>query len=115
MIEESTEIAATGLTWVCLAAWRSLPVFAVVLTLTLLLRKRIPARYSCVLWMLVVARLLMPFSIASPLAMSPDLNQVTGALFRNESAASEFEFDTFTIENDAGEDVTIRQPVLPCR
>lgn len=69
---DATEIVFNGLLWVFLAAWRALPVFASVLVLTMMLRRRIPASHHCMLWMLVVVRLLLPVSVASPLALSPD-------------------------------------------
>ncbi len=70
---EINELVSNGLLLVLIAAWRALPLFVMVLLLVALFKKQIPAKYQCWLWMLVVARLLLPFSIDSPLAMAPKL------------------------------------------
>ena len=51
-------------------------IIAVILALRLILTKT-PKRFICLLWMLAIMRLLLPFSIESPLSLQPDLDQVT--------------------------------------
>ena len=51
-------------------------IIAVILALRLILTKT-PKRFICLLWMLAILRLLLPFSIESPLSLQPDLDQVT--------------------------------------
>ncbi len=45
---------------------------AVVIVLRLLLKKRAPRQVLCLLWLVVFARLLIPFSLESPLSIVPD-------------------------------------------
>ena len=66
-----SEIAFSGAAWVCIAALKAAPVFLVVLLLASLLHKHLSARVICFLWLVVVARLLLPVSVASPIAISP--------------------------------------------
>lgn len=51
-------------------------IITVILGLRLILRNT-PRRYICLLWMLAVFRLLIPFSIESPLSLQPDTSQVS--------------------------------------
>ena len=70
MIDLMTGLCCDVLYYVFLASWRALPVFAVVAVATLVLRKRVPARYLCWLWLIVVARLLLPVSATSMMGIS---------------------------------------------
>lgn len=63
MIDQINEQCAQWIYFAMLASWRALPVFAIVAVLAIVLRKRVPARYLCWLWLIVIARLLLPFSI----------------------------------------------------
>lgn len=112
MIDELNEGIAMAMYWSGLAAWRTLPIFAVVLTLDHVLRKRIPARYLSVLWMIVVARLLLPVSVSSPLALSGAADNAfeTAFHFPQEPELADLEFDTFTFQDQNGETLTVRQP-----
>ncbi len=110
---DTIEMALSGLFWTIIAVWRTLPLFVVVLLLTVLLRKRIPAQYQCWLWILVVARLLLPFSVGSPLAMSPNLDLTNNGVFSNESRDYQGELETFTYRNNDGRIVIVNGPVVP--
>ncbi|MEM9365909.1 MAG: M56 family metallopeptidase [Planctomycetota bacterium] len=92
-----------------LASWRALPVFAAAGCLVLLLRRRVPARAVCGLWLLVVARLLLPLSIESDFAIAPWLDESVNALTSTGVTAESVEsgYDTFTYEQENGETITI--------
>ena len=108
MIDQIIEPCAQWIYFAMLASWRALPVFAIVAVLAIVLRKRVPARYLCWLWLVVIARLLLPFSIESSVAISsvadkPAISLVSG---EEESPDKSSDFDTFTYENEEGESVT---------
>ncbi|EMB16500.1 M56 family metallopeptidase [Rhodopirellula europaea] len=108
MIDQIGEQCAQCNYFAMLASWRALPVFAIVAVLAIVLRKRVPARYLCWLWLIVVARLLLPFSIESSVAISsvadkPAISLVSG---EEEPQTESSDFDTFTYENEEGESVT---------
>ena len=51
---------------------------AVIITVILVLRlilTNTPKRFICLLWMLAILRLLVPFSIESPMSLQPDLSR----------------------------------------
>ncbi len=79
MIDEWTAVVGTGLHWISIAAWKALPLFALALALDVLLRRRIPARYHCLLWMVVIARLLLPVSVSSPISMANTVDQTVAS------------------------------------
>ncbi|KAA5539467.1 peptidase M56 [Roseiconus nitratireducens] len=79
------ELGFLCLTWVGLAAWKSIPVFLLIFLISGLFRKRIPAAVQCLLWMIVVARLLIPFSVASPYSVSSAVDGFLGTTFASES------------------------------
>ena len=81
MIDQMTGLYCDVFYYVFLASWRALPVFAVVAIATLVLRKRVPARYLCWLWLIVVARLLLPVSATSMMAISAIADAPTQMLF----------------------------------
>ena len=91
-----------------LASWRALPVFAVVAVLAIVLRKRLPARYLCWLWLIVIARLLLPFSVESTVSISSiaDKPAQTLVLGEEEVAVDSGGFDTITFEFDDGKSVS---------
>lgn len=62
MIDQITEQCVTVLYLVFLASWRALPVFVVVAVLAFVLRKRMPARYLCWLWLIEGFNLVPPIS-----------------------------------------------------
>lgn len=109
MIDQITEQCVTVLYLVFLASWRALPVFVVVAVLAFVLRKRMPARYLCWLWLIVIARLLLPFSVGSTVAISSIADKPVQTLIsvENEAVLDSGGFDTFTFEDDEGKSVTV--------
>ena len=63
MIVTISDVIGIGFFCVLLAAWHAVPLLGAVLLIDLLFRRRITARLQCLLWMLVLARLVLPFSI----------------------------------------------------
>ena len=57
------------LNWLLLATWQGSVLVGVVLVVQSLLGSRLPARWRCALWWLVLARLIMPVSVASPVSL----------------------------------------------
>ncbi len=106
------EIVFNGLAWTCIAAWKACPVFLVVFVLTSLFRDKLPARINCLLWLLVIVRLLLPFSMESNFAMNSWINASMGGLFVNRTRASQPEFATFTFQNEEGK-VAVARTLLP--
>ncbi|MGB7324914.1 MAG: M56 family metallopeptidase, partial [Rubripirellula sp.] len=99
------------------AAWRTLPLLVVVLLVDLLFRKRIAARFHCLLWAMVLARLLMPVSISSPLSLHRQVDDFAETLFTTDAepaALQPIKFDTFTFQaNDDGQEKVFTIPVIP--
>jgi len=114
------ELLFSALAWVCIAAWRALPLLCIVLAFDLLLRRQIAARFHCLLWMVVAARLLCPFSVESSFSLHGNLQTALEAVgFSNSQTHApldahnlEVDFDTYTFQNEAGDDVTVSQPRL---
>lgn len=109
MIDQLGEVVVDGLYWVCLAAWRTVPVFVVVMLLSIVLRKRVPPRFLCWLWLLVIVRLLVPVSIPSSMAISDVVDKSAMSLLApgEEHMASETEFDVFTYRDQNGQSVSV--------
>ncbi|MGB7325277.1 MAG: M56 family metallopeptidase [Rubripirellula sp.] len=109
MIDQVTQQCVEGIYLALLASWRALPVFAVVAVLAILLRKRLPARYLCWLWLIVIARLLLPFSVESTVAISSVADQAAQTLMagQDEGSLDSGGFDTFTYEDENGKSVTV--------
>ena len=77
MIDSFFEIVAERALYpVCIAAWRALPLFGFALVFQLLTRRRIAARYHCLLWMLVVARLMVPYSVPFGMSIQPHVDGI---------------------------------------
>ena len=86
MIESLFELAAERALYpVCIAAWRSLPLFGFALVFQLLTRRRIAARYHCLLWMLVVVRLMVPYSVPFELSIQPHVDRLAEQWMFDES------------------------------
>ncbi len=113
MIDQIVERGAEVLYFVFLAGWRALPLFALVAVLSFVMRKRVPARYTCWLWLIVVARLLLPVSATSAVAIGSVADaSVQALLSADENAAVVPEGSrTLTFDDDIGASVTI--PLLP--
>lgn len=114
------EMLFNGVAWVCIAAWRALPLLCIVLVFDLLLRRRIAARFHCLLWMVVAARMLCPFSVESSLSLHGNLlttleavgfsNSQTHAPHPLDAQNLEIDADTYTFQNETGDAVTVTQP-----
>ncbi|TWU46563.1 M56 family metallopeptidase [Rubripirellula reticaptiva] len=109
MIEQIAEPCVEVTYLAFLASWRALPVFAIVAVLAMVLRNRLPARYLCWLWLIVIARLLLPFSVESTVAISSIADKPARTLVSGdeEVAVDSVGFDTFTYEDDDGKSVTV--------
>ena len=109
MIEQIAELCLEVIYFAFLASWRALPVFAIVAVLAMVLRKRVPARYLCWLWLIVIARLLLPISVESTVAISAVADKPMQTLFSGEEDVQPESrgFDTFTYEDEDGKSVTV--------
>lgn len=109
MIDQIFEPCAQWIYFAMLASWRALPVFAIVAFLSIVLRKRVPARYLCWLWLVVIARLLLPVSVESRVAISAVADKPMQTLISGEQEVQSESsgFDTFTYEDDDGKSVTV--------
>lgn len=80
MIETITELLLSGLGAALLAAWRGLPLLVIVLLIIQVGKGRIAPRVQCWLWMLVVVRLLLPVSVASPISFAGPMDALIDRL-----------------------------------
>ncbi len=62
--------------WVLQGTWRALPLVGIVLVIDLLFRRRIAARFHCLLWMVVAARMMFPVCVESSFSMDGWLQAV---------------------------------------
>ena len=85
MIEQCVSLLGTGLVLTLLAFVRALPLLVIALLATLLLRRRLAARYQFLLWMVVCIRMLMPFSVPSPISIHGPLEQFAIAMISGTS------------------------------
>ena len=77
MINSFFEIVAERALYpVCIAAWRALPLTGFALVFQLLTRRRIAARYHCLLWMLVVVRMMVPYSVPFGMSIQPHVDRI---------------------------------------
>lgn len=114
MIEDITQFVGIGLAGTLLSAWRAIPILGVVFLADLLFRRRINARFQCGLWLLVLARLVLPISFPSPLSVSEFADRtaertIDRLLEPAPEPKPEFEVATFKRWN--GEMLSV--PVLP--
>ena len=112
------ELLFNALAWVCFAAWRALPLLCLVLVFDLLFKRRIAARFHCLLWMIVALRMLAPFSVESSWSIQGNLFAALEAVgFKNESRAPnpynaenlEIDFDVYTMRNEQGDDIIVKR------
>ena len=113
------ELLFNALAWVCLAAWRALPLLCLVLVFDLLFKRRIAARFHCLLWMIVAARMLCPFSVESSFSMHGNLLTTLEAVGFSNSAAPhpdlyqaenlEVDYEVYTMKNEDGDDIVVTQ------
>lgn len=115
------ELLFSALAWVCIAAWRALPLLCLVLVFDLLLRRRIAARFHCLLWLIVALRMLAPFSVESSWSIHGNLFTALEAVgFKNETRVPdlynaenlEIDFDVYTMRNEQGDDIVVKRHSL---
>lgn len=115
------ELLFSALGWVCIAAWRALPLLCLVLVFDLLFKRRIAARFHCLLWMIVALRMLAPFSVESSLSLHGNLFTALEAVgFKNESHAPnpynaenlEIDVNVYTMRNEQGDDIIVKRHSL---
>lgn len=113
MIDQLADLLLWGMYWVLLAAWRAMPLFMIAILINLLFRKHIPARYSCLLWMLVIARLLLPVSTPSPLSLNSTIDTSATTLLAPTLSrlTTPSDFDVYTYQDETGANVT--RPLAP--
>jgi beta-lactamase regulating signal transducer with metallopeptidase domain len=109
MIDQMIELGCGILYYVFLASWRAVPVFAIVAVATFVLRNRVPARYLCWLWLIVIGRMLLPVSVPSTMSISSVADAPAQSLFSmsEEVEVDAEQFDTFTYEDGQGKSVTV--------
>jgi len=120
MIDLIFEPLCYGLMYVVIGAWRAIPLMIVVLLIEVTLRRKIAARFHCLLLSLVIVRLLCPVSVPSALSVQGHFDQFGESMFDRadslfEDSESAFippplKFDTFTFD-DNGQSVTL--PIIP--
>lgn len=113
MIEYIGEFIVNVQIWVLVGLWRALPLVVIVLCVDLFLRRRIAARFHCVLWGLVLARMLCPVSIESPISMHGMIDQVAehALATSTERAPVETGPDLYTFVDENGESRTVSLPL----
>ena len=75
-----------GLYWVLVAAWRAIPLIAVVLLADWLLGRRLAARFQCLLWALVVMRLGVAVTLPAPFSVHGPLDRLAAGLLESDPA-----------------------------
>ena len=105
------EYVAYGLMYVLLAFWRALPLFAVVFGIHLVFRKRIAARFHCLLWAVVLVRMLCPVSLESPVSIHGTMDRLADYVLTEpqDTVASSPPYEVFTYLDDDGKPHTIAQ------
>lgn len=87
MIDLMVELMLSAVVWLLLASWRALPLFLLVWIFNFATRNIVAPKYHCLLWGLVLMRLVMPFSVESSLSMHQKTESVLAALgFVNKSS-----------------------------
>ncbi len=116
-MNEISEIIELGFSLTFIAAWRTLPIFLVVLALTSFARNRIPARVHCLFWFLVIARLILPISTTSPVAMEAGINDLLGKLSVKESQVNDSDTprhrNPYTLRDENGKTARVLAPTVP--
>ena len=111
---EFEELLSVGMYWVLLGAWRALPLIGIVLVIDLLLRRRIAARFHCLLWSLVMVRMLVPVSVPSSLSMHGPVKPNDGtdaSWLKKRRRYQNSILISSPYENEEGQSITI--PILP--
>lgn len=69
MIDQSIEILWNIAFWTWVAAWRAVPLMVIVLIVEGVVRRRMAPKFYCLLWMIVLLRLVLPVSATSSLSL----------------------------------------------
>ncbi|MCR9198642.1 MAG: M48 family metalloprotease [Planctomycetaceae bacterium] len=86
MIAIVEEYVVLGLAWCVIAAWRAVPLVAIVLVADWLLGRRMAARFQCVLWTLVILRLGVAVTVPAPFSVHGPWDRMAAALISPEPA-----------------------------
>ena len=107
------EYVATGLTWVLFGAWRALPLVVIALGIDLLTKRKLAARFHCLLWTLVIVRMACPVSSPSAFSLHGHLDRLAEYAMTGpaEPPASDLDPQTHMFQDDDGN--TITQVGLP--
>jgi hypothetical protein len=93
-----------GFVWICYGAWRALPLLCCVAVIDLLFRRRIAPAYHCVLWLLVLVRMMAPVSFESSLSMQGLLDRCFES--KTPAATADYTPDVHTFTDESGESQT---------
>ena len=86
MISLMEEYVLLGLAWFVIAAWRAVPLVAIVLVADWLLGRRMAARFQCLLWTLVILRLGVAVTVPAPFSLHGPWDRMAEALIAPEPA-----------------------------
>ena len=101
------------LEWACAGAFAAFPIFVLVLSADLLLRRAIAARYLVALWMMVALRFLFPVSVESPVSVMAPFEKGLKLAFQDQSPAQETNVSTFTFQDEDGDQLTVTLEDVP--
>lgn len=104
MIDFSIELMLSAVGWLLLASWRALPLFLLVFIFNYATRRTVAPRFHCLLWGIVLVRLVLPFSIESPFSMQQQTMTLLGSVgFVTKSSVGEDVRDEFYVGDSAAE------------
>ncbi len=101
-----------ALAFVLLAAWRTLPLFVFVAVVDRWWRGRMPARFRMALWMLVVVRMCLPFSLPFGWSMAGVLDRPVIALL-DQFSKSPPVYNAVPMIDEHGKEITLYPNPLP--
>ncbi len=117
MMDRWLELGVNWISLLLLAAWRTLPLFTIALMVVLVMRRRLSPALHAVLWSLVIARLLLPVSISSPVSMHAwidsmmNVSQEPQSSYYYESSVEQFFGSTNKVRDNEVRDLA-PQPML---
>ncbi len=79
LMDRFVEFGNAWLLLLYLATWRALPILLVVALIGLLLKRRLSPAIHALLWTTVILRLLLPFSVGSPLSVQGQIDTLANA------------------------------------
>lgn len=113
MFHELVDLSVGSLELVLIATWRALPLLMIALLAELIFRRRMAPKYHVVLWSLVVVRLMLPVSFASPVSLHGPIDRVIA----NSPQSAERSIDPHRASEDLYElqhlSVTVGQQEVP--